>query len=862
MNEPVSELLIEVEEIKSQPQKNTSSEIVVDFSMLRRFDDEFKIYPNTVFVRTHYFDFYRRLKQKPGSSDPSFELADYDYFEMSCTQPIKYILDLSPDSAHRASLKYFLENIFLPLADNADFREGQVGIIGSALAQKGTVGLLPTGSGKSICYQLSAILQPAISFVVCPIKSLMYDQKADLDTIGITRTNYITSDQKSHEKSLIQNEFGEGKYLFVFVSPERFQTQVFRSEMAAIGLDKAFAYAVIDEAHCLSEWGHDFRTSYLNLANTIENLAPEASYIGLTATASVNVLKDIQAEFKILDENVRAPLDFTRNELNFDVIDDKGKKKNELVSLAAKLDQKWNDGPDNNNDKKAGIVFTSTVDGANGCFALAGFLATSLSIDVRYFSGKNPKKSGLKDEKFSLYKQDVQLDFKSNKYRLLTATKAFGMGVNKGNIGYTIHYGIPGSMEALYQEAGRAGRDKTLFQDQPADCYVILTKEKNAMALDQIWDATSDVARLKDLQKELSGASDVSTNLFLMNLSQDTINIQFKLMWQVYSKLVEDPDVSLKVIQASDFGTNKAKLEKVVHRLSQVGIVSDWMIENFFTGKLEVTINHLNEEDIGIHLEKTISKYDSEFSINQVHESKSEFYQEICKRLNNYQITQTQFNFLILLIWSHDHFAYNRRQSLKTVYEHCGELASGAISHAVFKDRLEAYFKFNASTHFLHYLAENSAGVERWLEVFFEDGSKVLLGETKLAILKEQLARFLESYKDNICLDYLSGIMRLISDQFNDTDGERRMISSLDKIRRFSPVQIENLLRDTIELAPLLSEESQNQFSSLFFKNFPDPKHLNILNQGFGDAYSSRKLLGPLNNRLNKVVSQIREIDW
>ena len=110
-----------------------------------------------------------------------------------------------------------------------NFREGQLGIIGSALSRKGTIGLLPTGAGKSICYQLSAVLQPAISFVVCPIKSLMYDQKADLDTIGFMRSNFITSDLKPDQKIRIQNDFGRGKYFLVFISPERFQTQSFRS---------------------------------------------------------------------------------------------------------------------------------------------------------------------------------------------------------------------------------------------------------------------------------------------------------------------------------------------------------------------------------------------------------------------------------------------------------------------------------------------------------------------------------------------------------------------------------------------------------------------------------------------------------
>lgn len=259
--------------------------------------------------------------------------------------------------------------------------------------------------------------------------------------------------------------------------------------MLAIGLDLSFAYAVIDEAHCLSEWGHDFRTSYLNLANTIGRFAPSAIYIGLTATASVNVLKDIQTEFDIPDDFVRTPMDFTREELSFHVIDDKGRKVDAAVELVSEMERKWNS--DGEYGNKAGIIFTATVNGSKGCHSLAGRISTLLNMDVRYFSGSAPKMGVLQGEAFDRYKRQVQDDFKENKYRLLTATKAFGMGVNKGNIAYTVHFGIPGSMEALYQEAGRAGRDKKLFKEVPADCYVLLTKEPNSAILDKIWDAST-----------------------------------------------------------------------------------------------------------------------------------------------------------------------------------------------------------------------------------------------------------------------------------------------------------------------------------------------------------------------------------
>ena len=842
------------------------SALFIDFSIFERFDDSFQANHSVIYVRTHYLDFYRYFADGDAISIENCSLVDYDFFEMSCSEPITYELDLSPESKHREALKYFLSNLFLPYLDEVDFREGQVGIIGSALSRKGTIGLLPTGSGKSICYQLSAILQPAISFVVCPIKSLMYDQKADLDAIGFTRSNFITSDLKPNQKIKIQNDFGRGKYFFVFISPERFQTQGFRSEMTAIGLDRAFAFAVIDEAHCLSEWGHDFRTSYLNLAKTIERLAPDSTHIGLTATASVNVLKDIQSEFNIPDNNVRAPLNFTRDELSFHVIDDGGRKTDTLLRLVGEMESKWNRASSNEEGAMAGIVFTPTVNGNKGCYELAGRLSSTLNMDVRFFAGSAPKNRGLLSDGFDAYKYQVQNDFKFNKYRLLTATKAFGMGVNKGNIAYTIHYGIPGSMEALYQEAGRAGRDKKLFAETAADCYVLLTKERNTSLLDKIWDASATVAELRGYVGNLNRESDVSTNLFLMTNRLNTINEECNLIINIYEYFAKNSEYQTIMASASMFQTDKLKFEIAVYRLSQLGIVSDWIVEDFFAGKLKIEFECIDDNQLHENLEHAIKKYDTNFELSHIFQSSNQYYKYICDQFISKKIKKTKFIFLVLLLWSYDHFVYNRRQSLKTVYEQCSDLAAGRISEFEFKNRLEGYFKFNNSSHLLHYLAENSADTSIWLSVFFEENgtatTKKILSTENLSTLKEQLSRFLESYKDNICLNYLSGVIRLAADQFDDADGERRISSSLDHLKFQNREGVESLIRDTLELKPLFSVDAQCRFARLIHEKFPEPRFLEMINADFGDPYSYRQLLIPLVSRLENIIKLYNGIKW
>ena len=178
-----------------------------------------------------------------------------------------------------------------------------------------------------------------MSFVVCPIKALMYDQKADLDDVYFTRTNHITGDFDAAEKARIQREFGRGKYFFIFISPERFQIKTFREYFRSVNSNFKIAYAVIDEVHCLSEWGHDFRTSYLNLSATIQRFCSDFNFLGLTATASLQVLTDLKIEFGIKQENVKTPMDYTREELEFNVIDDQGNKVTEIVNLLHKIDQ-------------------------------------------------------------------------------------------------------------------------------------------------------------------------------------------------------------------------------------------------------------------------------------------------------------------------------------------------------------------------------------------------------------------------------------------------------------------------------------------------------------------------------------------
>jgi ATP-dependent DNA helicase RecQ len=849
-----------IEALKPFTPSNTT--VKIDFSLMKRYTDEFNNNENVIFVRTHYLDEYQYFKPGNGSRLEFVAFKPYDYFKISTTIPISYKFNFGDEGSDSFSLLFILENVFLQNAPDLDFNEGQLAIIANALSGNDTIGLLPTGSGKSVCYQLSTLLQPAISFVVCPIKSLMYDQKADLDTVLFSRCNYITSDMDSFEKDTVSKEYSSGKYFFVFISPERFQIKSFRAEFAKINQDFHFAYAVVDEVHCLSEWGHDFRTSYLNLSNTISKFSPDSKYIGLTATASVNVLKDIQNEFGISPMDVKTPLNYTRKELSFNVIDDGLNKKLSIKETLDELNDDLDIFKSNGADSKCGIIFTATVNGDKGCYPLSQHLSRVFNTEVLYYSGSVPtidKKAIMPDAQFDSFKRDVQDRFKNNDFTLLTATKAFGMGVNKGNIHYTIHYGLPASMESLYQEAGRAGRDKHKFADQKAQCIVLLSKEppENDSMLQQLWDPKTILAEIKELSKKAKG--DINTNLFMFSSSLDTIKDEFLLINKIYKAYCEGEQNCLSQVDSRKMGSNKAKVERVLYRLNQLGIIKDWTIENFYSGLFEVEIDTKHcDESVKRTLLNAIHKYEKDFTFEHYEtEAESRYYTVLYKDPNKFSPIEKCI--LVLLIWSYDHFAYNRRQSLKNVYENCLSLSSKKINKDAFKQTLENYFKFNESSHLLQYIADSPYDYVKWFEIFYIDNN--FIGQQKLIQVKDQLSRFLESYMQNPGLDMISGLIRLMLNDFENTDGSLRMSASIVKFKDNNKFNSDDILNKLLEIVRELDAPLKSQVSKVLLRYFKNIDFNRRLYEDLQDDYSLAVILDGYSKRLKNIYKGM-ESTW
>lgn len=307
-----------------------------------------------------------------------------------------------------------------------EFRPGQKEIIQKVIDQENVLGIMPTGSGKSICYQLPSLLLDGLTVVVSPLISLMKDQVDAANQLGIPAT-FINSSLDGYETARRFQEIDRQQYRLLYIAPERFIMSDFIQAMNRWNV----CMIAIDEAHCISQWGHDFRPSYLQMAKQLDQLPNRPVIVALTATATIQVAADIKRLLKIPDGN-HIQTGFGRENLRFQVVKDQ--KKEQYLVEYLKI-----------NKNQSGIIYAATRKEVDRIYHLLKKFGFSIG---RYHGGLKENERTAMQEAF-LY----------DRLQLIVATNAFGMGINKSNVRFVIHYQIPGSLEAYYQEAGRAGRD-------------------------------------------------------------------------------------------------------------------------------------------------------------------------------------------------------------------------------------------------------------------------------------------------------------------------------------------------------------------------------------------------------------------
>lgn len=514
------------------------------------------------------------------------------------------------------------------------FWPGQEKVINNILEGKSTIVIMPTGGGKSLCYQLPALVLDGVTIVISPLIALMKDQVDSLEKVGIPAT-FINSSITQAETFNRLEKVKSGFYKLLYIAPERFYNQEFISALKDI---KVSLFAV-DEAHCISSWGHDFRPSYIKLKDAIEYLS-NPTVLALTATATPEVRKDIIKQLNLKNPEV-VITGFARPNLQFGAIRATDARKPQYVLDAI------SGIPD-----ASGIIYTGTRARADD---LVQILLENNIEAVSYHAGMDPQ-----DRRW------VQDNFMSGKAKVIVATNAFGLGINKSNIRFVIHYDMPGTVEAYYQEAGRAGRDGKLSfclllhsprdrylqeffikGDNPppeivleiyetlinydSDTILITYAELAKMLSDNVPEMAIGTA-IKILEKEglLTRSSEKSGNAYLKLISdfksiKDSISTKAKVQNEILDKLnnrfkdelIDGLDINFEEV-ASILNVKKESLVRLVRKLNDLELVE---YRPPFRGTEIRILKKLNLEDVKIDFKAMEEKLKSAYKkLDQIEE--------------------------------------------------------------------------------------------------------------------------------------------------------------------------------------------------------------------------------------------------
>lgn len=739
-----------------------------------------------------------------------------DILIRSCHIPVKFSATFTTTRSRRSITLDSCEDAFTPLTEflrqlyrKHRFRDGQAEAIFNVLRQADSVVLLPTGAGKSLIYQLAGILMPGITLVVDPLVALIEDQVEGLLGYGIDRAVPITSYSSTRQEGKrLRHQVERGEYLFAFISPERLQIQTFRDTLQALAQKTLINLAVVDEAHCVSEWGHDFRPAYLGLAQNLRTLAADDNQqapplLALTGTASRAVLRDMLADLGIPSNRsdlLIRPHSFDRPELSFRIAATppdralptlrgilEGLPGFFRLSLASFFRP-------NADETMSGIVFVPTVNQAvYGLRGVSNEVEKVTNVRPAMYSGSPPK--GMRSAEWEQVKRENAKNYKENRVPVLVATKAFGMGIDKPNIRYTIHFGIPSSLENFYQEAGRAGRD-----GRPANCIMVFSEfdqNRTDMLLDPDLALPELRARHQQIDRSFQAPDDVTRALWFHLQGFQGVDRELD---QVSQLLDHIGDLSTKRVfeipfpaRSSQTRTDRGKDREIaLSRLLRLELVGDYHVD-YGKGRHVVVVNRFD--------------YDQHYAaiLDYVRASQPARVVQFTRRLNRIDDGDAHAAVLalarLMIEFTYDVIERSRRRMIQEVVR----LSRRGKTDADIRMRLLDYLQEGLGAERLRLLVEKEqVSFEPWLDLIDKIQTPVEAGELRGLCIRE-----LESTPDHPGLF----LARAASESMcSDGDSEvtlRELANLLQSCRSFqvSEREVEKAIDGLVDFAASRAQE-------------------------------------------------------
>lgn len=678
--------------------------------------------------------------------------------------PVPYYNDLEIEYYDEELLEYYLKYFFR----HDEFREGQFEGITRLLSGQDSIILLPTGSGKSVIYQLAAMLQPGKTIVVSPLVSLMQDQIENLKQCGIECAVAVHSNNRD-----VYDIINDSSNVMIYISPERLQLKSFRDSLNSMQVNSKVCAVAIDEAHCVSEWGHDFRTAYLNIGRTTRSIfdfyGKTPTIIALTGTASTAVLKDVKRELEIMDyDSVITPKTFDRPELSFKVVYSSSDNKERTLQalLTGTIPQFFNTNKaefyrSNGTKTRGGIVFCPHVNGNFGVVSVSDAVK-KLGISTDIYSGRAPK--GYFGN-WDVDKATTAKYFKQNKISTLVATKAFGMGIDKPNVAFTVHYGIPGSIESFYQEAGRAARGK----NQKALCTIVLSDENNRE--DEVFfKPETNLSKIDRMIKDKIQAEqdDISRMLYFHTQSFKGIDFEYNLVNDIAEQLYsEEGELSSKsVILTIEENTDKtlSSVQKAIQRLLVLGVIKDYTVDYSAN---EITVYPGSDDDAEIR-----DKYAT--YVRGYNEGR------VAKELKNLDVnTDTRKEFVlnaakVLTNFIYDTVEKGRRRGLQEMHKATRAALKSSDPDATLRERVVRYFETTYADKLFEVVEDKNLGfpiIKIIIDGEAVDNESSTIGGIRAANeaagLRGGTSRFLESTPDHPGLLILRALAELYCKDYN-----------------------------------------------------------------------------------------------